>query len=69
MPLESTKKSLKDPGKITVEVVRDLRTLQNQGLTLPDVLYQYKIQNGGLVKRRPRRGSFSVEEEGLKGKE
>ena len=65
MPIQATKKSLKHLGKVTTEVLRDLRTLKNQGLTLPDVLYHYKVQNGRLVRRRPRRGSFSEEEEGL----
>jgi hypothetical protein len=62
MSLQAKKKSLREA---TTEVLRDLRTLKNQGLTLPDVLYHYKVQNGRPVRRRPRRGSFSEEEESL----
>lgn len=56
--------SIKDLRKVTIEVLKDLRELQRQGLTVPDVLYNYKIENGRLVRKRPRRGSFG-ESEGL----
>jgi hypothetical protein len=51
--------SIKD---FTGQLLQDLRQLQKEGMTLPDILYNYRVQEGRLVRKRPRRGSFAEQD-------
>ena len=57
--LSQKKLSLKDIKNLTGQILQDLKQLQREGQTLPDILYHYRIQGGRLVRKRPRRGSMA----------
>jgi len=59
MPEEPQKLSLKT---MTKQIIQDLRMLQSEGKTLPDILYNYRIEDGRLVRKKPRRGSYSEQD-------
>jgi len=59
MPEEPQKLSLKT---MTKQIIQDLRVLQSEGKTLPDILYNYRIEDGRLVRKKPRRGSYSEQD-------
>src|SRR4051812_4335147 len=63
------KLTLKDITMAGKQVVADLSKLQKEGNTLPDILYNYHLQDGHLVRKRKRAGSTAgdVEEEADKG--
>lgn len=50
---------MKDLTTSSRQVFRDLRDLQKTGLTLPDIIYNYRIEDGRLVRKRYREGSQS----------
>jgi hypothetical protein len=63
LPLKQQKLSLKDVRSLTGTLLKDLRQLQREGQTLPDILYNYRVQDGRLVRKRARKGSFAEGEE------
>lgn len=63
LPPKQRKLTLKDVRSLTGSLLKDLRQLQREGQTLPDILYNYRVQDGRLVRKRPRRGSFAEGEE------
>jgi hypothetical protein len=69
MPPKEQKLSFKDIRNLTGQILQDLRQLQREGLTLPDILYNYRVQDGRLVRKRPRRGSIAGDESDGKGGE
>jgi len=62
MSSEQKKLSLKDLRTVSKQVLQDLRELQHEGKTLPDILYNYRLQEGRLVRKKKRAGSISGEE-------
>jgi len=62
MSSEQKKLSLKDLRTVSKQVLQDLRELQREGKTLPDILYNYRLQDGRLVRKNKRAGSISGEE-------
>ena len=59
MPSEQTKLKLKNIKSLTTSVLQDLRQLQKEGKTLPDIIYNYRIQDGQLVRKKEREGSIA----------
>jgi len=62
MSSEQKKLSIKDLSTLSKQVLQDLRELQREGKTLPDILYNYRLQDGRLVRKKKRTGSISGEE-------
>lgn len=62
MSSEQKKLSFKDLKTLSKQVLQDLRSLQKEGRTLPDILYNYRLQDGRLVLKKKRAGSISGEE-------
>lgn len=60
--------TIKDFGKATGEVFKDLRELKRKGLTVPEVLVKFKVQNGRLVRRKPKKGSWHEDDGILHGR-
>jgi hypothetical protein len=60
--------TIKDFGKATNEVFKDLRELKRKGLTFPEVLVHFKVQNGRLVRRKPKKGSWHEDDGILRGR-
>lgn len=54
--------SLQRISSSTGQVLRDLRQLQRERETLPDILYNYRLRDGRIVRKRPRRGSLAEDE-------
>jgi hypothetical protein len=68
MPPKIKRASIKDFGKAAGEVFKDLRELKRKGLTLPEVLVRFKLQNGRLVRRKPKKGSWHEDDGILHGR-
>jgi hypothetical protein len=45
------------------QLLHDLRDLQKTGLTIPDIIYNYRLVDGHLERKRYRDGSLSGDEE------
>jgi len=55
-------------SKTTGEVFNDLRELKRWGVTLPEVVVYFKVQNGRVVRRKPKRGSCHEDDGILHGR-
>ncbi|CAG8952990.1 hypothetical protein HYFRA_00003180 [Hymenoscyphus fraxineus] len=55
----SKKLTTKEFTKSAGQVLRDLRDLQKTGHTLPDIIYNYRMEDGRVVRKRYREGSQS----------
>jgi len=63
MSQQQRKLSIKDMANLTTQLAKDLRQLQREGMTLPDIIYNYRVQDGRIVRKRPRRrGSYAANE-------
>lgn len=64
MAQQQTKLTFKNIKTLGTQIGKDLRQLQKEGMTLPDILYNYRVQEGRMVrkKERARRGSTAGDE-------
>jgi hypothetical protein len=61
--MTSRKITMKDITTGSRQLLHDLRDLQKTGLTIPDIIYSYRIVDGRLERKRYREGSQSGDEE------
>jgi hypothetical protein len=54
---------MKDITTASRQLLHDIRDLQKAGLTIPDIIYNYRLVDGRLERKRYREGSQSGDEE------
>ncbi|EPE27380.1 hypothetical protein GLAREA_03295 [Glarea lozoyensis ATCC 20868] len=61
--MASRKITMRDITTGSRQLLHDLRDLQQTGLTIPDIIYNYRLVNGRLERKHYREGSQSGDEE------